>query len=158
MKELYEWLSKWNIPVEAIDDLRAIIGIDVNINTDEQGLNESTVMSKVRLEAVKKGVYLWRNNVGVLQNERGVPIRYGLANESKAVNLKFKSADLIGIRPLLITKKHVGFIVGQFVSREIKKSNWVYSGTEREEAQLKWANLIISLGGDAAFATGEGTL
>jgi hypothetical protein len=52
----------------------------------------------------------------------------------------------------------VGYTIGQFVSREIKIPGWKFQNTEREQAQLKWAELIISLGGDACFTTGVGTL
>ena len=30
--------------------------------------------------------------------------------------------------------------------------------TAREEAQLRWAQMIVGLGGDAGFATGTGTI
>jgi hypothetical protein len=93
-----------------------------------------------------------------MQTEDGRWIRYGLANESGKMNNFIKSADLIGIRPIKIRETMVGMIIGQFVSREIKHSNWVYSGTEREIAQMRWVELITGLGGDACFATGEGTL
>lgn len=120
--------------------------------------SEAAVQVAVRLEAARKGVALWRNNVGVLLDRRGVPVRYGLANDSSAVNANFKSADLIGIRPVLITPAHLGLTIGQFVSREVKAEGWRYTGDEREVAQLRWAELVLSLGGDAAFCTGEGTL
>lgn len=74
------------------------------------------------------------------------------------MNKVIKSADLIGIRPVLITPGHVGLVIGQFVSREIKPTGWKYTGKAREEAQLRWAELVAACGGDAAFATGEGTL
>jgi hypothetical protein len=85
-------------------------------------------------------------------------IRYGLANESKNVNKQIKSADLIGIRAVRIENHMIGLTIGQFVSREIKSASWKYTGTEREQAQLRWAKLIASFGGDACFATAEGTL
>jgi hypothetical protein len=120
--------------------------------------NEANVMSLVRLEAAQKGIKLWRNNVGVLKDDKGRPVRYGLANDSAAVNRSIKSADLIGCRPLLITPEHVGRVIGQLVSRECKAMDWVYHGTDRERAQLKWATLLLELGADAGFATGVGTL
>lgn len=156
---LNQWAIKWGIPFEAVEDLRRNIGA---INTDPvpvlNGKPEAVVQSLVRLEASRKGLRLWRNNVGVLTDDRGVPVRYGLCNESKQMNKKIKSSDLIGIRPVLITQNHIGQTIGQFVAREVKPEAWRYSATEREEAQLKFLELIMSFGGDAAFANSEGTL
>lgn len=120
--------------------------------------NEAAVSVQVRLEASRLGLRLWRNNVGAGYMQDGSFLRWGLANDSAAVNAHLKSADLIGIRPVLITPQMVGTIIGRFVSREVKASNWRWRGTDREQAQLAWAELVNSLGGDAAFATGEGTL
>lgn len=120
-------------------------------------LSEAQVLNLVKLEAARKGIRLWRNNVGATYTLDGSFLRYGLANESTQVNKVIKSADLIGLRPVLITPEMVGTTIGQFVSREIKKTNWRYRGTEREAAQRAWIELINSVGGDADFATGEGT-
>nr|WP_297388188.1 hypothetical protein [uncultured Roseateles sp.] len=138
-------------------DLQRQLGMEGTAH-DVPGESEAATSVRVRLEASQKGMRLWRNNVGVLQDETGRPVRYGLANDSPAVNKHIKSADLIGIRPVLIQPQHVGLVLGQFVSREMKEGGWQYKGTEREEAQLRWAQLVASLGGDAAFATGVGTL
>lgn len=119
---------------------------------------ESSVSNIIRLEASQLGYRLWRNNVGALPTPAGQFIRFGLANDSAQLNRKIKSADLIGIRPILITPDHIGMTIGQFISREVKHEGWQYSGTERERAQLAWAELINSLGGNACFATGKGTL
>jgi hypothetical protein len=119
---------------------------------------ESDVQKLVKLEASKKGFPLWRNNVGAVHTNDGRFIRFGLGNESKRMNACAKSSDLIGIRPLIIRPEHVGITIGQFVAREVKKSDWVYSGTERERAQLTFLEIVTEYGGDAAFCTGEGTL
>ena len=121
-------------------------------------ISESGAQSEIRLEASQCGARLWRNNVGATYTPAGQFIRYGLANDSPALNAAIKSADLIGIRPILITPEHVGRVIGQFISREVKKPGWKYTGTDRERAQLAWAQLIVELGGDACFATGRGTL
>ena len=120
--------------------------------------SESKIQSLLRLEAVRVGARLWRNNVGACYTREGAFLRYGLANDSSVMNAQIKSADLIGIRPVMITPADVGRVIGQFVSREVKPSNWRYAGTPREQAQLAWAELILSMGGDACFVTGEGSL
>jgi len=121
-------------------------------------MKEMDVLRLVKEEAALKGVILWRNNVGVLIDKFRRPVRFGLANDSKKTNENLKSADLIGIKKVIITQEMVGKTIGQFVSREIKRPGWKYSGTEREKAQLEWEVLINSMGGDAGFATDTGTI
>ena len=121
-------------------------------------LSEAGVLSDIRLEASESGMRLWRNNVGATYTSNGDFIRYGIANDSHKINTYIKSADLIGIKPIIITQKHIGCIIGQFISREIKKPGWKYSQTDKEKSQNNWAELIISLGGDACFAKGRGSL
>lgn len=118
-------------------------------------MSEATAQNLVRLAASRAGCRLWRNNVGAGYLTDGTFVRFGLANESAAVNKHIKSADLVGIRPVLITPDHVGQTIGQFLSREVKRPGWRYAGTAHERAQLAWAELVRSLGGDAAFTTGE---
>jgi len=155
---LTAWAIRWQIPYAAVDDLRREMGL---VNTDpapEPGQSESAVQSLVRLEASRLGARLWRNNVGAGYLDNASFIRWGLANDSDRINKQIKSSDLIGIRPVLIGPEHIGRTLGVFLSREVKAAGWHYTGTERERAQLRWLELINSLGGDAAFATGEGTL
>ena len=156
---LNQWAIKWGIPYAAVEDLRREFGM-VNLNPEPpiKGNNEAAVQSRVRLEASHAGGVLWRHNVGGTLDDRGNFIRYGLANDSKQMNASFKSSDLIGIRPVRITSEMVGGTIGQFIAREVKAPTWSYSGKAREVAQLKFLELVVSMGGDACFATGGGTI
>lgn len=119
--------------------------------------SESQVQAEARLAAARLGWHLWRNNNGVLKDESGRPVRYGLANDSKALNKVVKSADLIGGTPTLITADMVGQTLLVFTSVEVKEESFhePRSAAEREryEAQLAWAKLINSLGGRAYIVT-----
>jgi hypothetical protein len=159
VSNLIQWAIRNRVSEQALSELRGIFGLEpIHIGSYPTGASEATVQAQVRLEAARKGLKLWRNNVGVLKDERGVPVRYGLANDSKRLNESVKSGDLIGWRPVLITPAHVGSMIAQFVSRECKRPDWKYSGNDHERAQLKWAEAITADGGDAAFCNGEGTL
>ena len=76
---------------------------------------------------------MWRNNVGVLVDATGRPLRYGLANDSKALNTVLKSGDLIGWDR-----------VGRFVSIECKAPNG-----RVHPAQENWRALVCATGGRA---------
>ena len=155
MTTLFAWALDWGVSSEAISDLQRRMGLMGQPTAPELvGGSESAAQALVRLEAAKQGWPMWRNNVGALLDQRGRPVRYGLANDSPALNARVKSADLIGIRPMTVA----GRTIGQFVSREIKAPGWRYTGTPREQSQLRWAEIILALGGDAAFACGPGSL
>ena len=120
------------------------------------GQREAEVQASVRLLATVLGWRVWRNNIGVLKDARGVPIRYGLANDSSVVNRSVKSGDLIGIRPVVITPEMVGKVIGQFVWIECKREGWHYNANDaHEEAQARWAKIVNDLGGYATFSTGD---
>lgn len=150
-----EWAARW--PAAAAE-LRNIVIMPENIPNLPIGADEAYAQVQVRLEASKKGARLFRNNVGAAYLKDGTFVRFGLANDSATVNKRLKSGDLIGIKPVLITPALVGATIGQFVSREVKHPGWKYTGTEREKAQMHWADMILSLGGDAAIVTGPGSL
>jgi hypothetical protein len=164
MSNLHEWFNRHAgrpLDLAAFRDLQTTLGTytpPLPAEAPGAGKSEAWAQSMVRMEASQKGIKLFRNNVGALKDERGRLVRYGLGNDSPQMNDVIKSGDLIGIRPLLIQPCHVGHTVGQFVSREIKEPGWQFTGQGREAAQLAWANLINSCGGDAGFATGPGTL
>lgn len=158
---LAQWAQRWNIPAAALIELRAAWGMDgtyaVSPGRAITG-PEGVVQNAVRLEAAEKGVMIWRNNVGALRDDTGRLVRYGLANDSKNLNDKIKSGDLLGVRPVLITPAHVGHTIGQFVSRECKPSGWCYTDTPRERAQFRWIEIVTQAGGDACFVNGVGSL
>lgn len=119
---------------------------------------ESGAQARVRLAAAREpGVTLWRNNVGVLLDATGRPVRYGLANDSAQLNARLKSADLIGWRTVTVTPDMVGQRVAIFLSREVKAPGWrgPRLTDPREAAQDAWRRLVHDAGGDAAFTTGE---
>lgn len=160
---LEQWAIDYQVPYAAVVALRALMGLNGRDHMPEKsGVSEAAVDSVLVLEAARLDIPLWRNNCGALRDEGGRLVRYGLANSTKDENKLIASADRIGIRRRLITPALLGQHIGQFVSRETKKVGWVFAGGEtregqREEAQLRWAQLILSYGGDAGFCTGEGT-
>lgn len=122
--------------------------------------SESAVQAQARLDAAGTGTRLWRNNVGVLKDITGRPVRFGLANDSPELNRMLKSGDLIGWRSRVITPADVGTTVAQFVSLECKPEGWTPCGVgnkklwAREEAQRRWRDLVLAAGGEADFFTG----
>lgn len=142
---LSEWALKWGISNECFGDLVDLVFGDMV----DGGMSEQAVQSRVRLKASQVGMTLFRNNVGAFVDERGVPVRYGLANDSKKMNQEFKSADLIGIKPVTITPDDVGRTIGQFVSIEVKRQGRINATSDHIQAQIKWATFVLSKGGDA---------
>ena len=116
-------------------------------------MSEAAAQQRVRLEASQKGARLWRNNCGVLEDKTGRPVRYGLANDSPAVNKMIKSSDLIGITPHVVTPQDVGRTLGIFTAIEVKRHGWCFRGQDRETAQLRFIILVLSMGGIGKFST-----
>lgn len=151
--ELKAWATRHHVGLDALAELSAILGAVV-IAAPGTG-SEGRVQSQVRLAAPAHGMRLWRNNTGALLDERGVPVRYGLANDTPALNKRLKSSDLIGWRRLPISPAMVGSHVAQFVAIECKREGWRPSPTdEREAAQRNWLTLVAADGGVAKFVTG----
>ncbi len=149
--EIQQWALRHHVGEDALAELSAILGSG---GTEETGASESNVQSRVRLAAPRLGMKLWRNNVGVLRDENGRPVRYGLANDTKKLNERLKSHDLIGWRRRLISPAMVGTTIAQFVSLECKREGWTFTGDERETAQQRWAALVTADGGYSRFVTG----
>lgn len=162
---IWQWGKRWGVTDQAMQELAGLLGIAGHVANQRQATDdaplhsESHQQSLVMVEASQKGMYLWRNNVGALLDERGVPVRYGLANQSKQQNKRIKSSDLIGLRKTLITQAMIGTYIGQFTAREMKPEGWRFNPKDAHEgAQLTFINLVAAQGGDAAFCTGPGTL
>lgn len=110
--------------------------------------SEASVLNDVRLRAARKGLRLFRNNVGVLVDATGRPVRFGLANDSPALNKALKSADLIGYETLTITADMVGQRIARFLSVECKAP-----GGRIHPGQQAWADLVTSEGGRAIITS-----
>lgn len=153
---LEEWELRWRgiVPPQALAELHAALVDVAKPPESDDARSEAFAASEGRLTASRLGVVLWRNNVGVLEDENGRPIRYGLANESKKMNAVLKSGDYIGVAPYTVTSADIGRRLGVFTSVEFKKPQWTYSGTPREQAQVNWQTAVNTLGGVAFFATG----
>jgi len=155
---LTEWAVRHNVTPAALAELsRVTIDEPVTLEArNDVGTSEAAVQARTRVAVSRMGWRVWRNNVGAgTLQESGAFVRFGLANDSHAINQSLKSGDLIGIRPITIEARHIGMTIGQFVSLECKPADWEFRNTAREHAQAKWAQLVRSLGGHARFVTDE---
>lgn len=155
---LDDWQVRWGIGSVAMAELHQAMVLETKAAAVSSTAPEQTVQNAIRVEAADKGLVLWRNNVGLAFDNKGNPIRFGLANDSQKINRRIKSSDLIGIRPVKIEEQHVGMLFGQFVAREVKRPEWKYAGTDHEKAQAKFLELVAMYGGDSGFANNTGTL
>lgn len=134
------------------------------------GKSEAWAQQQVRFKVARAGGMAWRNNVGANKTKEHTacprcsfqyiierpPLRWGLGNDSMKLNRIIKSSDLICALPLVITPQDVGRTIAQFGSFEVKKPGWSFNpNDEHQQAQLKWLQLIESIGGRAQFTTGE---
>ena len=90
-------------------------------------MREQDIQRLIMLALSEAGCLIFRNNVGVLKNAAGIPIRFGLA---------VGSSDLIGIAP-----------GGQFLAVEIKTCK----GRATPE-QLRFIEAVRARGGVAGIA------
>lgn len=119
-------------------------------------ISEGALQQRVRIKASQGGRRMFRNNCGVAYRNDGIPVRFGLGNDSKKSHESYRSSDLIGITPVVITQEHVGKTLGVFTSWEIKKPGWKYNPNDKHQrCQNAWNELVNSLGGDGRFITSE---
>lgn len=148
-----QWATRWGVPPQALRELRVVLlgQRDAVAHSIVETMSEASVSQRVELAFSEMGGTIWRNNVGVLPDTRGVPVRYGLANITPKMNKLTKSGDLIGCLPVVIRPDHIGRTLGLFVSVETKKAAWTWKGNEHELAQLNWAQQVTGLGGIGIF-------
>ena len=149
---LQVWAQRHNVSQLALSELGAMLAEQPAPATNPTPKSEAACQQEIRLAAPRYGGVMWRNNVGVFNDADGVPIRFGLANDSGRLNKRIKSADLIGYLPFRIGTEHVGKIVAVFMAIECKRGDWKWTGSAREVAQRRFLQLIESGGGCAGFA------
>ena len=100
-------------------------------------MKESNIQKMVMLAISEIGSTVWRNNTGVLKNEAGIPVRFGLC---------VGSSDLIGITPVTVTEDMVGKKVGVFTAVEVKtKTGRVSPDQQRFLAAVRRAGGIAGV-------------
>ena len=115
-------------------------------------MSEAAIQQLIRAEAPRIGVTMWRNNQGACYDESKRLVRYGLGHDSAQLNARWKSSDLIGITPMVITPELVGCTVGVFTAVEVKHEAWSTPSNDREHAQKAFIDDVIKYGGLAGFA------
>ena len=98
-------------------------------------MSESALLREILLEAPKYDCRLMRNNVGVLEDERGNRIRYGLA---------VGSADLIGWKTVTTTSFNRRAV---FLAIECKSK-----GKHPTARQIAFVDAVKAAGGIAGIA------
>lgn len=102
-------------------------------------MSETAILQRIRLDLGREpDVKLFRNNCGVLRDQQGRPVRFGLHPGS---------GDLIGWRSIVITPDMVGQRVAIIASVEVKTE----TGQPRPDQTL-WAHAIRGAGGFAGIA------
>lgn len=115
-------------------------------------MKEKATSSHIVLDAAYRNVDLWRNNSGMLYDERGRPVRFGLGSFEEKHQLK--SSDYIGITPVFITPDMVGRVVGVFTAVETKESDWRFNSNDKRCLyQKNFIDKVLAAGGYAGFAT-----
>lgn len=149
MTNITQWAIHHGVSQAALNELIDIVSAGTQVTPATANTSEQAAQNAIRLEASNRGIKLFRNNVGACQDSNGNFIRYGIANDTPAMNKAVKSADLIGFTPVTIGGQRVAV----FTSIEVKKPGWKFKNTGREQAQNKWREFVLLNGGFAIFAT-----
>ena len=155
MITVFEWAVKHGVGQNALGELLGILDpVRPAFVSAGKATSEAAVQAMLQIEAAKRGGALWRNNSGACVDQDGRQVRYGLGNTSAKLNDHFKSSDLIGITPLMVTSASVGQIVGVFTAIEVKAPGWQgpREGHNRESSQNNYLKAVRALGGIGKFA------
>ena len=147
------WAQRHNVSPAALRELTEILCPDIHTSDAEGYGNEAQVQAQIRKASPFAKAWLGRNNRGAMEKD-GRWIRFGLANDSNAIDKVFKSGDLIGITPRLVMPEHIGQVWGLFTNVEVKEPGWKFTpGDKRAIAQLAFNRHVIKYGGIAGFCT-----
>ena len=157
---LHDWIQRWwpVLPAHARIELSQIVQPHEHVRPGASDQSETSVQSNICLFASQNyRAPLWRNNSGAgeFTDEYGKTryVRFGLGNQSAPLNKKWKSADLIGMIPMVIQQRHIGHTIGRFLAVETKPEGWVLKPSDkRAQAQSNFLNSVASFGGLAGFA------
>lgn len=159
MSILNDWANRHAVTPAAMAELYLLMGFTPEVPELCQGKDESYVQSFLRLAGPPLGFNLARNNRGALPNERGVPIRFGLWNDTAALDKVCKSGDLVGYQSGWFRDYETAepVKVAVFTMVECKHAGWpgFNPNDKREAAQQRCLSMVLSAGGIAAFSTGE---
>jgi hypothetical protein len=158
MVDLEAWARRHGVSSQAMAELAGVLSAVPAPPRDVAPQSEAATQTDIRLAVPRYGGTVWRNNVGVLKDETGTPVRYGLANDSQRVNRQVKSSDLIGFFPFTVGAQHVGRRLAIFTAIECKAAGWTWRGDAREEAQRRFLQLVEAGGGIGTFARGTDDL
>lgn len=106
---------------------------------------EAESQARLKVEAGKRGVPLFRINTGAFYNQAGRLVRFGEEGWP----------DYFGLLPRAITPEDMDKTIGQFVAIETKPSTFAGPKRPREHKQSAFLQQITQYGGLAAFSRGE---
>lgn len=151
---LADWQALWGhrIPAQALAELSAALNPAIPAIAPTARHSEAAGAAQIRLAAGRAGVPLFRNNSGAMTDQTGRLVRFGLGNESPALNARWKSSDLIGLLPVVVQPSHLGRTLGVFLAIETKKPGWhLTPGDKRGQAQAAFIQSIRAFGGVGGF-------
>jgi hypothetical protein len=102
---------------------------------------EKDVEKLLMLRASELGTILYKNNVGMMKDQFGNVIRFGLCKGS---------SDLIGWTPVTITEDMVGKTIAVFTAVEVKRDKFGPYGATDD--QIHFINNVKRHGGMAGVA------